>query len=232
MSGATLVITFESITKEYPPDVKALDRVSFSVEPGEFVAVVGQSGTGKTTIIRLLIAEERATHGKIVVGGWDITRIRSGDVPVLRRQIGTVFQDYKLLRNKTVEENVAFALEVCGVPTKRIREVVPSVLEIVGLHDKGDRFPTQLSGGEQQRVAIARALVHGPKILIADEPTGNLDSIHTHEIAHILEKINSFGTTVLLVTHDRDIVNMLRPRVITLDNGRIVHDKKHGTYRL
>ncbi|MDO8425702.1 MAG: cell division ATP-binding protein FtsE [bacterium] len=226
------MVTFEGITKRYPPDTVALDGVDLHIEAGEFVSIVGQSGTGKTTMVRLLIAEERPTRGKIIIGGWDISRIHGGDVPVLRRQIGTVFQDFKLLRNKTVAENVAFALEVCGAPQKRIREVVPTVLAIVGLEGKEERFPGQLSGGEQQRVAIARALVHGPKILVADEPTGNLDSLHTREIADLLVKINDFGTTVLLVTHNRDIVNMLRRRVITLDNGRIVADKQHGTYRL
>ena len=226
------MITFDSITKLYPPDVRALDRVSFRIEPGEFVSIVGQSGTGKTTLVRLLIAEERPSDGNIVIGGWDISRIRGSEIPTLRRQIGIVFQDFKLLHRKTIGENVAFALEVCGAPTKRIREVVPSVLRIVGLHEKGDRFPWQLSGGEQQRVAIARALVHGPKILVADEPTGNLDSIHTREIADLLEKINRFGTTVLLVTHNRDIVNLLRRRVITLDAGRIVSDQERGKYRL
>ncbi|MDO8463479.1 MAG: cell division ATP-binding protein FtsE [bacterium] len=226
------MIQFTGITKQYPPDTKALDGVDFHIAPGEFVSIVGQSGTGKTTLVRLLIAEERPSKGSIVIGGWDISAIPHGDIPVLRRQIGTVFQDFKLLRHKTVSENVAFALEVCGAPTKRIRDVVPNVLDIVGLDGKGERFPWQLSGGEQQRVAVARALVHGPKILVADEPTGNLDSIHTREIADLLEKINSFGTTVLLVTHNRDVVNMLRRRVITLDNGRIVADKKHGTYRL
>lgn len=196
------------------------------------MSVVGQSGTGKTTLVRLLIAEERPSAGHITVGGWDISRIRESEIPTLRRQIGIVFQDFKLLHRKTVAENVAFALEVCGAPTARIREVIPSVLRIVGLHEKADRFPWQLSGGEQQRVAIARALVHRPKIFVADEPTGNLDSIHTREIADLLERINGFGTTVVLVTHNRDIVNVIHRRVITLDGGRIVSDQVKGKYRL
>ena len=206
--------------------------MSFVIDSGEFVAIVGQSGTGKTTLVKLLIAEERPSQGRISIGDWDISHIRRSDIPLLRRQIGTVFQDFKLLERKTVRENVAFALEVCGAPTKRIREVVPSVLSIVGLDGKERRFPHQLSGGEQQRVAIARALVHRPKILVADEPTGNLDSLHTREIADLLVKINSFGTTVLLVTHNRDMVNAIRPRVIALDGGKVVSDERHGKYRL
>ncbi|MFH1098724.1 MAG: ATP-binding cassette domain-containing protein [Candidatus Uhrbacteria bacterium] len=226
------MIILDNVSKIYPPDTTALDAVSFHIEPGEFVSVVGQSGTGKTTIIRLLIAEERSSSGRIVVGGWDITRIPKNDVSLLRRQIGTVFQDFKLIGWKTVAENVAFALEVCGAPNARIREVVPSVLRLVGLHEKTDRFPLQLSGGEQQRVAIARALAHRPKILIADEPTGNLDSINTREIVDLLVRINELGTTVLLVTHNRDVVNSLRRRVIVLERGRITSDQHHGKYRL
>ncbi len=228
----SFMIVFDGISKVYPPNVRALNAVSFTIAPGEFVSIVGQSGTGKTTLVRLLIAEERPTEGRIVIGGWDISRIRESEIPTLRRQIGIVFQDFKLLDRKTVAENVAFALEVCGASTSRIRETVPNVLRVVGLHEKLERFPWQLSGGEQQRVAIARALVHRPKVLIADEPTGNLDSIHTREIADLLEKINRFGTTVLLVTHNRDIVNVLRRRVIALDGGRIVSDQQHGKYRL
>jgi len=171
------MITFTSISKTYPPDVRALDGVSFHIEPGEFVSIVGQSGTGKTTLVRLLIAEERPSGGNIVIGGWDITNIRPSEIPLLRRQIGMVFQDFKLLSKKTVAENIAFALEVSGVSNKQIRSIVPQVLKIVGLGSKAQRFPRQLSGGEQQRVAIARALVHRPKILLADEPTGNLDTL-------------------------------------------------------
>lgn len=226
------MIVFDGISKTYSPNTRALHEVSFHIEPGEFVSIVGQSGTGKTTLVRLLIAEEPPSHGRIVIGGWDISRIRDREVPTLRRQIGVVFQDFKLLHRKTVAENVAFALEVCGAPTSRIREVVPSVLRVVGLHEKEHRFPWQLSGGEQQRVVIARALVHRPKILVADEPTGNLDSIHTREIADLLLRINEFGTTVLLVTHNRDVVNTIRKRVITLDGGKIVSDQEHGKYRL
>lgn len=226
------MIKLVNVTKQYSRDSIAVEDVDLHVAAGEFVSIVGQSGTGKTTLIKLLIAEERPTRGKIEIGGWDITRISYRDVPLLRRQIGVIFQDFKLLDKKTVEENVAFALQVAGARTKRIREVVPKVLKIVGLEHKTDRYPHQLSGGEQQRVAIARALVHRPKILVADEPTGNLDTINSHEIIEILKKINDFGTTIVLVTHDKDIVNQLRRRVITLHNGRVVVDDHAGKYQL
>lgn len=226
------MICLENVSKVYPPDVHGLKNISVSIEPGEFVSIVGQSGAGKTTLARMLIAEERPTRGKIAIGGWDITNIRSRDIPNLRRQIGVVFQDFKLLRKKTVWENVAFALEVAGTPTQRIRDVVPQVLKIVGLAEKMHRFPTQLSGGEQQRVVIARALVHRPKILLADEPTGNLDTINTRDIIDLLLKINAFGTTIVLVTHNREVVNALRRRVITLSNGQVLSDHKEGKYLL
>lgn len=226
------MIKLENLSKHYTKDSVALENVNLRIAPGEFVSIVGQSGTGKTTLVKILIAEERPTHGTIEVGGWDITRISYHDVPLLRRQIGVIFQDFKLLYKKTVYENIAFALQVAGEARARIREVVPRVLEIVGLADKSDRYPHQLSGGEQQRVAIARSLVHRPKILVADEPTGNLDTINTHEIIEILKKINGFGTTVVLVTHNRDIVNRLARRVITLHNGRVVSDEAKGKYRL
>ena len=196
------------------------------------MSVVGQSGSGKTTLAKLLFAEERATKGKIVIGDWDISNIAQSQVPVLRRQIGVVFQDFKLLPRKTVYENVAFALQVAGEKKKRIEEIVPQVLKIVGLHDKTDRYPRQLSGGEQQRVSIARALVHRPKILVADEPTGNLDTIHAHEIIQLLKKINEYGTTVVLVTHDRDIVNALKKRVISIADGKVISDIERGKYVL
>jgi cell division transport system ATP-binding protein len=226
------MIKLQKITKRYTKDSVALSDVDLFIDAGEFVSIVGQSGTGKTTLVKLLIAEEKPTAGQIEVGGWDITRIHEHDVPFLRRQIGVVFQDFKLLPKKTVEENVAFALQVAGAHHNRIVEVVPKVLEIVGLKAKARRYPHQLSGGEQQRVVIARSLVHRPKILIGDEPTGNLDSVNTAEIIEIFKKINEFGTTVLLVTHNREIVNQLRKRVITLHNGKIVSDEKEGKYRL
>lgn len=224
------MIEFKNVTKVYPPDVTALKRVSLHITPGEFVSIVGQSGSGKTTLSKMIIAEERPTSGQIVVGGWDITNIRHNEIPLLRRQIGVVFQDFKLLPKKTVFENVAFALEVSGDSGEKIRDIVPQVLKIVGLEAKRDRFPTQLSGGEQQRVVIARALVHRPKVLLADEPTGNLDSINAQEIITLLQKINEFGTTVVLVTHNREIVNGLKRRVVTLDHGRMVADQPAGKY--
>ncbi len=226
------MIDFEHVTKEYPDGTLAASDLDFHIEPGEFVSVVGQSGAGKTTLARLIIAEERPSKGKIVIGGWDISNIKPRQVPVLRRQIGVVFQDFKLLQSKTVEENVSFALEVCGAKRKKIRKIVPQVLKIVGLEDKADKFPTQLSGGEQQRVVIARALVHRPKILLADEPTGNLDTITAHGIIDLLLKINSLGTTVVMVTHNPEIVNRVRKRVITLDDGAVSSNKKRGKYRL
>jgi cell division transport system ATP-binding protein len=226
------MIKLTSVSKVYPPDVHGLRDVSLHIEAGEFVSIVGQSGAGKTTLAKMLIAEEQPTRGTIEIGGWDITRIRQRDIPVLRRQIGVVFQDFKLLSKKTVLENVAFALEVAGEPAKRIRDIVPQVLRIVGLEEKAHRYPKEISGGEQQRVVIARSLVHRPKILLADEPTGNLDAINTRDIIDLLQKINAFGTTVVLVTHNREVVNALRKRVITLADGRVSSDHAHGKYVL
>jgi len=226
------MIKLKGITKQYTRDSLGLEEVDLDIDAGEFVSIVGQSGTGKTTLVKLLIAEERPTSGEISVGGWNITNISSRDIPLLRRQIGVIFQDFKLLPQKTVCENVSFALEVAGEKDFRISQVVPRVLEIVGLGHKQDRYPHQLSGGEQQRVAIARSLVHRPKILVADEPTGNLDSINAQEIIEILKKINEFGTTIVLVTHNREVVNQLKKRVVTLHNGRIISDAEKAKYRL
>ncbi len=224
------MIRLKNVTKTYPADVVGLKNVNLHIKPGEFVSIVGQSGTGKTTLAKLLIAEERPTKGQIIIGGWDISAIRASEIPLLRRQIGVVFQDFKLLPKKTVYENVAFALEVCGASAKKIRNIVPQALKIVGLLDKADRYPRQISGGEQQRVVIARALVHRPKIIVADEPTGNLDSLNTREIIDLLKKINEFGTTIVLVTHNREVVNELHRRVITIDRGMIVSDQEEGKY--
>jgi cell division transport system ATP-binding protein len=224
------MIKLKHVSKIYPTNVQSLTDVCLDIDQGEFVSIVGQSGAGKTTLARLLIAEEKPTKGTIEIGGWDITRIRRREIPVLRRQIGIVFQDFKLLQKKTVRENVAFALEVAGESRRRVREIVPQVLKIVGLEEKLHRYPRQLSGGEQQRVVIARSLVHRPKVLLADEPTGNLDTLNTRDIIDLLLKINEFGTTVVLVTHNREVVNALRKRVITLADGEITSDKKHGKY--
>jgi len=226
------MIVFKDVSKHYTKSSVGVSDVDLRIKPGEFVSVVGQSGTGKTTLIKLIIAEEKPTQGSIEIGGWDISKIRRSDVPYLRRQIGVIFQDFKLLEKKTVLENVAFALQVAGERHGRIKEVIPRVLDIVGLKDKMDRYPHQLSGGEQQRVVIARALVHRPKILVADEPTGNLDTINTHEIIEILKRINAFGTTIFLVTHNREIVNRLKKRVITLHDGKVVADEAVGRYRI
>lgn len=226
------MISLKNVTKIYPPNTVALKELTLSIKPGEFVSIVGQSGTGKSTLVKLLIAEERVTRGSLEVGGWNITHLSAREIPILRRQIGVVFQDFKLLPQLTAYENVAFALEVAGATGERIRQIVPQVLQIVGLDKQIDRYPRQLSGGEQQRVVIARALAHRPKIIIADEPTGNLDTLNSREIVDVLKKINSFGTTILLVTHNRDIVNLLRRRVIALEDGQILSDHEVGKYVL
>ncbi len=221
-----------NLTKSYSSDTTALRDVTIAIEPGEFVSIVGQSGSGKSTFVKILMAEERPTKGEVVIGGWNITHIKKHEIPVLRKQIGVIFQDFKLLPKKTAFENVSFALEVSGHRRREIRAIVTQVLALVNLKDQMHKFPHQLSGGEQQRVAIARSLVHRPKLLMADEPTGNLDAINTREIIDLLLKINSFGTTVLLVTHDREVVNSLRKRVITLDNGYVISDQARGKYIL
>jgi cell division transport system ATP-binding protein len=226
------MIRFYNVSKIYPVDIKALNKINIHIKPGEFVSIVGQSGTGKTTMVKTLIGEERVNEGKVVVGGWDITDIREGEIPILRRQIGVIFQDFKLLPKKTLFENVAFAMQVCNGSPSKIRKIVPQVMKIVGLESKLDRYPFEVSGGEQQRAAIARALVHRPKILLADEPTGNLDSLNAHEIIELLLRINKFGTTVVLVTHNREIVNSLKRRVITLDSGSVISDQAVGKYIL
>ena len=226
------LIEFRNISKNYPGQTVALHNVTLNIDKGEFVSIVGQSGTGKTTLVKLLIAEEKPTEGRILLGGWDITTAKAREVPVIRRQIGVVFQDYKLLPRKTVFENVAFALEVASYSKKHIQEAVPQILALVGLEPKANEFPDELSGGQQQRVSIARALAHRPKILIADEPTGNLDSVNTREIIDLLLKINNFKTTVMLVTHNRDVVNSLRKRVVALEDGKIAYDQERGRYIL
>jgi len=226
------MIELKNVTKIYKPNIYALKNINLDIKAGEFISIVGQSGTGKTTLIKLIIAEEKPTTGQIIIGGWDITHIKNYEIPYLRRQIGVVFQDFKLLKKKTAFENVAFALEVCGASNQKIKKVVNQVLKLVGLEKKTDRFPHQLSGGEQQRVVIARSLVHKPKLIVADEPTGNLDSLNAREIIDLLLKINTLGTTIVLVTHNREVVNSLNKRVITLDQGMIISDQLQGKYIL
>lgn len=224
------MILLDRVTKVYGRTHTALDRVSLHVEPKEFVIIVGKSGAGKSTLLKLLTREERPTTGKIVIGGIDYDKLKDRDIPLLRRKIGVVFQDFKLLPNKTVFENVAFALEIVGFGNKEIAHTVPRVLDIVGLKGKEKNMPMQLSGGERQRVAIARAIVRQPKILIADEPTGNLDPKHAWDVIRVLEKINQYGTTVVLTTHNQEIVNRLKRRVITIQEGRVVSDRASAEY--
>ncbi|MDB5169529.1 MAG: ftsE [Candidatus Saccharibacteria bacterium] len=227
------MILLDRVSKTYNRALgPSLDRISIHVEPKEFVIVVGQSGAGKTTLLKLLTREERPTSGKIIIGGIDYDKLKDKDIPLLRRKIGVVFQDFKLLPNKTVYENVAFALEIVGVSNKEIKHTVPKVLDIVNLKGKEKRMPQELSGGERQRVAIARAIVRQPRILIADEPTGNLDPKHAWDVIKVLEKINRYGTTVLLTTHNQDIVNKLKRRVVTIENGKIASDRAGGGYKV
>lgn len=224
------LIELHDVTKKYHRSTTALREITVSVDQGEFVYLVGPSGAGKSSFIKLLYREEKATKGSIRVGEFDLTKLRQKDVPFLRRSIGVVFQDYKLLPRKTVFENVAYAMEVIGEKPRNIKKRVPEVLDLVGLKHKMRSFPDQLSGGEQQRVAIARALVNNPKLLIADEPTGNLDPENSWEIMNLLERINLQGTTVLMATHNSQIVNTLRHRVIAIEGGRVVRDEEKGDY--
>jgi cell division transport system ATP-binding protein len=225
------MIKLDNVTKMYSHDVVALRDASFDIAKGEFVFLVGPSGSGKSTLLRLINKQEDPERGIVWVAGKSINDLPSYKVPYLRRNIGSVFQDFKLLSNKTVFENVAFALEVIGRPKHVIRQQVPAVLELVGLAGKQDRFPHQLSGGEQGRVSVARAFVNRPLILLADEPTGNLDPATSEGIMRLLDRINKTGTTVLMATHDQKIVNMMRRRVIELDRGTIVRDQARGVYQ-
>ena len=225
------MIAFQNVTKTYNGHT-ALEDVSFKINPGEFASLVGRSGAGKSTAIRLLIGEEKPTKGRIFFGQYEVNKLGDKDLPLLRRHIGIVFQDFRLLSGKNVFENVAFALEVAGRPQSEINELVPQVLDMVGIGDKQKNFPHELSGGEAQRVAIARAMVHRPEIIIADEPTGNLDPFHTWEIVNLLQKINQLGTTLILATHDKQVIDALGKRVITLDGGRVIRDEEKGKYIL
>ena len=225
------MIKLEDVSTLYDDGFVALHGVTLDIGAGEFVSIVGPAGAGKSTLLRLLTRELRPTEGRVSIDGVDLASISGDDVPVLRRKVGTVFQDFKLLSNRTAFENVAFALEVVGAPTHKIKDDVPKALDIVGLRDKSENFPHQLSGGEKQRLAIARALIHRPRIILADEPTGNLDMVNGHEVIQLLMKINQLGTTVLLVTHNKDIVNLINRRVLTMEQGRIVRDQAdNGKY--
>ncbi len=225
------MIRFANVTKHYPTQQRpALDDVSLEIVRGEFAFLVGASGSGKSTFLRLVLREDRPTSGNVLVAGKDLGRLPNWKVPHLRRQIGAVFQDFRLLPNKTVYENVAFALQVIGRPSAHIRSVVPEVLELVGLEGKEGRLPDELSGGEQQRVAVARAFVNRPMILIADEPTGNLDPATSVGIMRLLDRINRTGTTVVMATHDAAVVDQMRKRVIELEHGQVVRDQSRGVY--
>jgi cell division transport system ATP-binding protein len=228
--GSGAMIVFDGVTKVYEPDVAALREVSFVIEKGEFVFVVGASGSGKSTLIRLLLKELEPTDGRILVGGRDLTRLKRSKVPQLRRNIGCVFQDFKLLPSRTAAENVAYALKVQGEGRGDIRRKVPEVLNLVGLSHKTNSLPDELSGGEQQRVSIARAVVNHPPLLVCDEPTGNLDPDTSVGIMQLLYRINRAGTTILMVTHDREMVDKMRRRVLALEEGRLARDERRGGY--
>lgn len=226
------MIHFRNISKIYSGDVAALRNINLDIERGEFVSIVGQSGTGKSTLLKLLILEEFPTVGQIIFQNRDLLKFSKKEIPFHRRRIGVVFQDFKLLNKRTVYENISFALEVAGKSNREIRQNVGQILEIVGLREKASKYPNQLSGGEQQRVAIARALVHHPEVLVADEPTGNLDMINTWEIIELLLKINKLGTTVLLATHNKETVDRINRRVVALDKGSIIRDQQEGKYMI
>lgn len=224
------MIEFKKVSKFYPGDCAAVKDITFNIKPKEFVSIVGRSGAGKTTLLRLLLMEEGPSEGEVIVDGRNIKNLKEREIPIYRRKIGSIFQDFKLLPNKNAYENIAFAMEAGGRSEQEIIEDVPQILNLVELVDKAENFPAQLSGGEKQRVAIGRALVHKPDILLADEPTGNLDPLHTWDIIRLLCRINELGTTVILATHDREIINALGRRVISLDRGRLIRDEEKGRY--
>ncbi|HOK35270.1 MAG TPA: cell division ATP-binding protein FtsE [Candidatus Pacearchaeota archaeon] len=226
------MIYFDNVTKIFPNNCVALSNVSFGVSEGEFVSIAGKSGAGKSTLLRLLLAEEKPTNGNIMFEDINVNKISYSYLPYYRRKIGVVYQDYKLLPQKTVFENVAFALEILGKSNSEIKRIVPQALDLVGILDKAKNYPRELSGGEQQRVALARAIVLQPKVLVADEPTGNLDVLTTKEIVKLFLKINQLGTAIILATHNRDIVNSVQKRVIVLEKGRIIRDEEKGRYYL
>ena len=224
------MIYFDRVTKLYQSGMPAVQDITLSIDPGEFVSIVGHSGAGKTTLLKMLFAEIFPTEGSVFFGSREIAGLSDKELLALRRNIGTIFQDFRLLPTKNIYENVAFAMEVSGKDDEDIQADVPHVLELVGLADKMWNFPKELSGGEQQRVAIARAIVNQPDVLIADEPTGNLDPVNTHDVVEILKKVNNLGTTVLLTTHNKSVVDSIKKRVVTLDQGRIIRDDKEGKY--
>jgi len=226
------MIQFRNVSKIYSGDIAALRNVNLDIGSGEFVSIVGQSGTGKSTLLKLLILEEFPTAGQVIFHDRDIMTLGKREIPFHRRRIGVVFQDFKLLNKRTVFENVSFALEVAGKSNREIRQNAGQILEIVGLRERSDKYPNQLSGGEQQRVAIARALVHHPEVLVADEPTGNLDMINTWEIMELLLRINKLGTTVLLATHNKETVDRINRRVVALDKGMVIRDQQEGRYMI
>jgi cell division transport system ATP-binding protein len=225
------MIVFQNVSKIYD-GCTALDKINLTIKPKEFISLAGASGAGKSTVLKLLLGEEKPTRGKIFLDKQNINLLKDNDLPLLRRKIGMIFQDFRLLPDRTAYENVAFAMEVVGAKSAEIKQDVPQLLELVGLAEKINQFPHQLSGGEKQRVAIARALIHRPPVILADEPTGNLDLLNTWDIVRLLSKINELGTTIVLATHDREIINSLGKRVITLDKGRIIRDEENGRYIL
>lgn len=226
------MIKFEHVSKIYPREVVALHNVDLEIRPGEFVSIVGRSGAGKSTLLRMIIREDWPSQGRIFIEGLDISKIQAKDLPFLRRKIGMVFQDIKLLPTRTAYENVAFAMEAGGVPLVQIEEEVPEILDLVGLRDRARAFPDELSGGEKQRIAIARALAHKPALLLADEPTGNLDEMNAEEVLGVLRKINEIGTTVILATHARELVDSMKRRVVVLERGEVVSDQEQGKYKI
>ena len=226
------MITFDNVSKKYNGDYVALDKVSFTINPNEFVSIVGPSGAGKTTLLKMLLAEDKPTEGKVLLQDMDIHELTGEDINFIRRKIGAVFQDFRLLPHKNVFENIAFAMEAAGRPDEEIESDVPHVLELVDLGNKIWNFPNELSGGEKQRVAIARAIVNQPDIIIADEPTGNLDPMNTYDIVQILKKINDLGTTVILTTHNKGVIDSIGRRVITMQDGKVIRDDKSGKYIL
>ncbi|MDO8584731.1 MAG: cell division ATP-binding protein FtsE [bacterium] len=225
------MIAFQNVSKAYTKSV-ALEDVTFKIDAGEFVSLVGKSGAGKSTIIKLLIGEEKPTKGRVIFADTEVNRLPSHALPALRRQIGIVFQDFRLLSAKTAYENIAFAMEVGGKSQPEIEDLVPKVLDMVGLAERANNFPNELSGGEKQRVAIARAMVNRPAVIVADEPTGNLDPMNTWDIINLLKKINELGTTIILATHSKEIIDKLGKRVLSLDDGRLIRDDKVGRYIL